>query len=65
MVLMMEVNGWNSAIPCSQRTPNPQMGCLERETSDRHMSWHRFGYAAERRNLTSSGTIPSGAGPWS
>jgi DNA invertase Pin-like site-specific DNA recombinase len=27
------------------------------ETSDRHMSRHRFGYTAERRNLTRSGLI--------
>ena len=38
-------------------------GVTGRETPDRQMSWHRFGYAAERRNLTSSGTITSGAGP--
>jgi hypothetical protein len=35
------------------------------ETSDRHMSRHRFGYAAGRRNLTRSGLMTSGAGPWS
>ena len=51
--------------PRVRGTTNPQMACPRCEISDRHMSWHRFGYAAERRNLTSSGTITSGAGPWS
>ena len=43
-------------------TTNPK-GRARKETPDRQMSWHRFGYAAERRNLTSSGTMTSGAGP--